>query len=313
MSAVGAAEIAGTGLEVSQLGAGTASLGNVFGEVAEGAAEELVTAALENGVTYFDTAPLYGNGLSERRLGAALRQHPHAGVTLSTKVGRILDDSEPDGWRFDFSREGILRSIESSLERLGRDRIDLVYVHDPDSAEEALHREAWPTLEALKAEGVVSAIGIGMNQWEIPLRLVEQHEVDAVMLAGRATLLDQSAQATFLPACAERGVAVIGAGVFNSGVLVDPRDGAWFDYAPASPHILERARAIQRVLATYGIGLAHAALEYAASQQAVTSVVVGVGSAGTLRKNIAAFGSEVPQEAWDAIAEQGLIPAPAGK
>lgn len=300
-------QIGDTTLTLSRLGVGTASLGNVFGDVNDGAAEQIVSAALANGVNYIDTAPLYGNGLSERRLGAAMRALGQPDVTFSTKVGRILDDSEPHGWRFDFTRDGILRSLDSSLERLDRDAVDILYLHDPDDFEDQVYREAWPTLESLRSEGVVRAIGVGMNQWQIPLRLVQRLSVDLVMLAGRSTLLDQSAIAEFLPACVEHKVAVVAAGVFNSGILIDPVDGAWFDYAPAAEEQLVRARQIRTILDTFGVSLPQAALHFAAAQPAVISTVVGVGSAQTLEANIRALRLVVPDAAWRELRRQGLI------
>jgi len=296
-----------TGVFLPRLGVGTATLGDVFGPVPEGAAEELLATATANGLTYVDTAPLYGNGLSERRLGAALRALGDPDLTISTKVGRVLDASEPEGWRFDFSREGILRSLESSLERLGRDHVDILYVHDPDNFEEQLYRETWPTLERLRSEGVVRAIGLGMNQWELPLRLVKRVPVDLVMLAGRYTLLDQSGASEFLPTCLEHGVGVIAAGVFNSGVLIDPEDGAWYDYEPAPSTVLQRARRIREVLAAFRVSLPHAAVQFAASGPAVVSTVVGVASSETLAANIRALDTPLPKGLWEILREERLI------
>lgn len=299
--------VSGKPVTLTAIGAGTASLGDVFGGVAEGAATELVAACLESGVRYLDTAPLYGNGLSERRLGAALAELGRPEVTISTKAGRTLDPESPEGWRFDFSRSAILRGLESSLERLGRDRVDVLYLHDPDSHEEEVYATAWPTLQELRAEGVVGAIGFGMNQWQLPLRFVQRLDVDVVMLAGRYTLLDTSGAFEFLPACEVAGVSVVLAGVFNSGVLIDPVDGAWYDYAPAEPTLLARARAIRAIAAEYGRSLPQLALQFAFEQPAATSVVVGVGSARNLRRNLDAVESSVPEGLIERLRSEGLV------
>ena len=296
-----------TGIELPRLGVGTASLGNVFGTVPDDAATELLASAIAHGLDYVDTAPLYGNGLSERRIGAALRELGNPLITISTKVGRILDEQDPRGWRFDFSADGIRRSLDSSLERLGRDHVDIVYVHDPDGFEDQLHEETWPALERLRAEGVVRAIGVGMNQWQIPLRLIQRATVDLVMLAGRYTLLDQSAQDQFLPTCLERGVGIVAAGVFNSGILINPVEGAWYDYAPAPAELVHRALQIRTVLRHFDVGLPQAAVHFAAEHPSVVSTVVGVGSAATLQANIRALGDRVPSEAWEALREGGLL------
>jgi D-threo-aldose 1-dehydrogenase len=299
--------VSGRSVTLTAIGAGTASLGDVFGAVEEKAATELVAACLDSGVRYLDTAPLYGNGLSERRLGVALAELSQPDVTISTKAGRTLDPSAPDGWRFDFSRSAILRGFESSLDRLGRDRVDVLYLHDPDSHEDDVYATAWPTLQELREQGVVGAIGFGMNQWQLALRFVQRLDVDVIMLAGRCTLLDTSGASEFLPACEEAGVSVVLAGVFNSGVLIDPVDGAWFDYAPASPAVLARARAIRSVAAEYHRTLPQLALQFAFEQPAATSVVVGVGSARNLRRNLAAVESSVPEGLLDRLRADGLL------
>lgn len=297
----------GTPVSVSALGAGTASLGDVFGPVSEASAIELIGACIDGGISYLDTAPLYGNGLSERRLGAALRELGQPEITISTKVGRTLDADSPEGWRFDFSRDAILRGLESSLSRLGRDRVDIVYLHDPDSFEQQVYDEAWPTLADLRDEGVIGAIGVGMNQWQLPLRFVERLDIDVVMLAGRYTLLDSSAEARFLPACEIADVSVVLAGVFNSGVLVDPVDGAWFDYKAATQTQLERARAIRAVASEFGVSLPQLALGYAFEHPAATSVVVGVGSAKNLRRNIDSVQHPLPLGLIARLREEQLI------
>ncbi|ADJ44883.1 oxidoreductase [Amycolatopsis mediterranei S699] len=277
---------------MADLGLGTAGLGNVFEEIDDEAAAEVIAAAADAGIRYFDTAPYYGFGLAERRLGRALARLPAGSFTVSTKVGRTLTG---EGCVFDFSADAIRRGIEGSLDRLGLDRVDIVYLHDPDDHEEQAANEAWPELCRLRDEGVVAAIGVGMNQWEMPARFVERLDVDVVLLAGRYTLLDRSGE-RLLDLCGERGVDVVLGGVFNSGLLIDPRPGVWFDYAPAPADLLARARAMREVAASAGYDLAACALAFAAAHPAVTSVLAGVTSAAQLRANLDAFRREVPSE-----------------
>jgi D-threo-aldose 1-dehydrogenase len=277
---------------MADLGLGTAGLGNVFEEIGDEAAAEVVAAAAGAGIRYFDTAPYYGFGLAERRLGRALARLPAGSFTVSTKVGRTLTG---DGCVFDFSADAVRRGIEGSLDRLGIDRVDIAYLHDPDDHEEQAATEAWPELCRLRDEGVVSAIGVGMNQWEMPARFVERLDVDVVLLAGRYTLLDRSGE-RLLDLCGERGVDVVLGGVFNSGLLIDPRPGAWFDYAPASADLLARAQRMREVAASAGYDLAACALAFAAAHPAVTSVLVGATSAEQVRANAEAFRHAVPPD-----------------
>ncbi|MFF1611686.1 aldo/keto reductase [Amycolatopsis sp. NPDC058278] len=262
------------------------------GASADGAAGAVVAAAAGAGVRYFDTAPYYGFGLAERRLGRTLARLPAGSFAVSTKVGRTLAG---DGCVFDFSADAVRRGLEGSLDRLGLDRVDIAYLHDPDDHEEAAAAEAWPELCRLRDEGLVSAIGVGMNQWEMPARFVERLDVDVVLLAGRYTLLDRSG-AQLLDLCGERGVDVVLGGVFNSGLLIDPKPGAWFDYAPAPADLLARAQRMREVAASAGYDLAACALAFAAAHPAVTSVLVGATSAGQLRANAEAFRREVPPD-----------------
>jgi D-threo-aldose 1-dehydrogenase len=293
-------------LFLSKLGVGTASLGNVFGPVDDAAAPELIGAAIDAGLRYFDTAPLYGRGLAESRLGSALQQVGKPDVIISTKVGRILDESE-QGWHFDFSRDGILRSLDASLDRLRRNSVDILYLHDPDSHEDDVYHVAWPTLVGLKEQGVVRAIGVGMNQWQMPLRFVQRLDPDIVMVAGRYTLLDQGAALELLPACLEKGIGVALAGVFNSGILISPVDGAWYDYAPAEAETVNTARAIERVARSFGVSLAQLALQFCLSHPAATTAVVGVGSAGEIRANLAAAEEKLPIALLERLRSEGLV------
>ncbi|MGW2913319.1 aldo/keto reductase [Streptomyces asoensis] len=308
---------------VSPLAFGAAVIGNLFTEVGEEQAHEAVTAAWQQGIRYFDTAPHYGLGLSERRLGAALREHPRGRYTVSTKVGRLLvpgeraGDDLADGFAvpathrrvWDFSADGVRRSLDASLERLGLDRVDVVYLHDPDDHAEQAFREGYPALEKLRAEGVVGAIGAGMNQAEMLTRFVRDTDVDVVLCAGRYTLLDQRAGAGLLPAAAERGVSVVVGGAFNSGLLADPRPDATFDYARAPAALLERALRLKDTAARHGITLRAAALAFCAAHPAVASVLVGARSAAEVRDCAAQFAVPVPAAFWQELRDTGLLPA----
>ena len=308
---------------LSRLGFGGAAIGNLFTAVDDATARAAVDAAWDSGVRYFDTAPHYGLGLSERRIGEALRERPRAEFVLSTKVGRILEPAVADpgakddqGFdvpaayvrRWDFSGDGVRRSIEESLGRLGLDHIDIAYIHDPDDHVEQALDEAYPALEKLRDEGILGAIGVGMNQSAVPTRFVTETDIDAVLLAGRYTLLDQSGADDLLPAALERGVAVILGGVFNSGLLADPRAAATYDYQPAPAEILGRALEIEAVCADHGVPLRAAALQFGFTHPAVAAALVGVRDAGQVRDCAAMAGVPIPETLWQALRERGLLP-----
>jgi D-threo-aldose 1-dehydrogenase len=274
------------------LGLGCAPLGGLYSPVSEDDARATIDRAWELGLRAFDTAPLYGSGLSEQRVGAALRERPRHQFILSTKVGRLLRAGEPV---FDFSYDGALRSLEESLERLGLDRVDVVLIHDPDDHADDALAGAYPALERLRAEGVVGAIGVGMNQWEIPARFVRETDIDCVLLAGRYTLLDRSGERELLPLCAERNVDVIAAGVFNSGVLAG---GGHYDDAPAPPEVLERARRLAETCARHGVPLEAAAVQFPLRHPAVTRVLVGCRSAAEVEEDVRLARLELPAELW---------------
>lgn len=309
---------------VTRLGLGASVIGGLFAPVEEEDALAVVEAALDEGLAYVDTAPLYGLGRSEELVGRVLAGRPRSDVTLSTKVGRLLRHDPPrheqlpagmwpdaDGLRpvFDFSRDGVLRSFEESLERLGTDRVDVVYVHDPhDHLDEAISA-ALPALAELRAQGTVAAIGVGMDDVAALTRVVAETDVDCILLAGRYTLLDRSAADELLPSCSRRGVGVVVGGVFNSGVLADPQAGARYDYEPASAAILERARRLHDACARHGVDLPAAALQFPLRHPAVTAVLTGVRSVDELRANVRAFDERLPEALWEELAEPGLAPA----
>ncbi|WP_327319676.1 aldo/keto reductase [Streptomyces sp. NBC_01235] len=313
-----------SGVEVTALGLGAAPLANLYTEVTDEQAYDTVTAAWRRGVRYFDTAPHYGLGLSERRLGAALREHPRTAYTVSTKVGRRLEPVHPpcgddlaNGFAvpathrrvWDFSADGVRRSLEASLERLGLDHVDVVFLHDPDDHAEQAFREGFPALEKLRSEGVVGAIGAGMNQAEMLTRFVRETDVDVVLCAGRYTLLDQRARTELLPAAVERGVSVIIGGAFNSGLLADPRAGATYNYAQAPVELLETALRMKAVADRHGVTLRAAALAFCAAHPAVASVLVGARSAAEADDCAEQFATAVPDALWEELRDTGLLPA----
>jgi D-threo-aldose 1-dehydrogenase len=303
---------------VSELGFGTAPIGNLYAEVSDEQAEAALAAAWEGGIRYFDTAPHYGLGLAERRLGLGLRAMARDEVAISTKVGRLLQPNPfpvgsdlgaggfavPDDLvrRRDYSADGVRRSLESSLERLGLDRVDLVYVHDPTDHLESALGEAIPALVALREQGVVGAVGVGMNLVEPLRRFVAESPIDTVLVAGRYTLIDRSAGA-LLEECADRGVRVVAAAPFNSGLLArdEPPAQATFDYGPAPDDVLAAARDCAQVCAAHGVLLPAAALQFPLRHPAVTCVLAGMRSAAEVRDAIAWSQAALPDALWDAL------------
>jgi D-threo-aldose 1-dehydrogenase len=312
-----------TDVRISELAFGAAAIGNLFTRVTDEEALAAVDAAWDCGVRYFDTAPHYGLGLSERRLGSALRSRPRAEYAVSTKVGRLLLPKDgpvgsdlADGFDvpathervWDFSADGVRRSIEESLDRLGLDRIDIVYLHDPDHHEKEAFGTAYPELERLRSEGIVGAIGAGMNQTRMLDRFVRETDVDVVLLAGRYSLLDQTGLDSLLPAAARRGVSVVVGGVFNSGLLADPRPGATFEYAPVSAELLGRALRLKELCEDDGVPLRAAALQFPLGHPAVAGVLVGARSAAEVRDAAAMAAVDIPARLWRRLRAEGHLP-----
>ena len=322
-----------TDLQVTRLGFGGASIGGLHRPVSDEDAQDTVRRAWDMGIRSFDTAPLYGYGASERRVGAVLREHPRDSFVLSTKVGRLIrrtddigpnDDVDPqrlDGQEdafyarsepvrlvFDYSADGVRRSLDESLARLGVDRVDIALIHDPDNHWEAAIDGAYPALARLREEGVVKAIGAGMNQWEMLARFVRETDIDVVLVAGRYTLLDQSAFGELLPLCLERGVGVLVGGVMNSGVLVNPAPGSRFDYVPAPPEIVDRAGRLREACDRHGVPLRAAAAQFPLAHPAVASLVAGVRNVTQLDEYPALLGERIPAALWDELCDDGLIP-----
>lgn len=311
-------------MNVTPLGLGCAQLGNLYRAMSDETAAGIVDTAWAQGIRYFDTAPHYGLGLSERRLGAALAGRPRDEYVLSTKVGRLLVDNpggagerDTEGFdvpaaftrRRDYTRDGVLRSLESSLARLGLDRIDIAFVHDPeDHVEEAL-AGALPALVELREQGVLRGIGLGMNFDDVLAGFVRRADVDVVMIAGRYTLLEQPALDDLLPLCEKRGVSVMAAGVFNSGILASPRPGRTYNYSDAPPELAGRANRIAEVCARYGVTLPEAAIALPAAHPAVASVVLGASSPAQVEANAARAAVRVPAELWTDLVAEGLLRA----
>jgi D-threo-aldose 1-dehydrogenase len=302
---------------------GGAPIGGLYAPVSDEQAAAALEAAWATGIRAFDTAPHYGVGLSEQRIGRFLAGRPRAEFVLSTKVGRrLVPASGPvdgaDGFYGtprltrvrDYSRDGVLATLEDSLRRLGVDRVDIALIHDPDDhAAEALDG-AYAALDQLRSEGTVGAVGVGMNQAPVLEWFVERADLDCVLVAGRYSLLDTRAAGRLFPACQRHGVAVLAAGVFNSGILADPRPGATYDYGPAPAGLLERAQRIRAVCARHGVPIGAAATQFVLRHPAVTAVVVGARSAAEMTEDASYLTADVPEELFTELNGQGLIPAP---
>jgi D-threo-aldose 1-dehydrogenase len=321
-----------TGLTVTRLGFGAASIGGLFSAVSDDEAVATIDHAWELGIRTFDVAPLYGYGAAERRVGMALAGRPRGDFVLSTKVGRLVRpiDSIPPGADidpqaldgredayytrteavrlvFDYSADGVRRSIEESLERLGLDRVDIALIHDPDDHwAEAIGR-AYPALARMRDEGVIRAIGAGMNQSAMLARFAREGDFDVFLLAGRYTLLDQEALAELLPLCEERGIGVLVGGVMNSGVLADPRPGSRFNYQPAPAAVVERARRLAAICERHEVPLRAAAIQFPLAHPAVRSLIAGVRRIDHLDEYPELMRRPIPDDLWAELKAEGLI------
>ena len=306
-------------LELTRLSLGTAPLAGLFKSVDISESDQLIRTALDNGMNYFDTAPLYGHGLAEERLGRILSNVTKPFV-LQTKVGRVLnwvEKADPVPWFpdadphiqpvFDYTADGIKRSLDESLKRLGVDQIDIALMHDAENHISEAINIAYPVLADLKRQGIIKAIGIGINFCDVAIEIMKNVDLDIVLLAGRYTLLDQSAQNKLLPYALERRVDITIGGVFNSGVLADPKPGATFEYLPASDEIIKKAQEIGAFLKNLGIPLTAAALQFPLRHPAVTSVLTGSRNSKELLANAADFDLELPEDIWNQLEDAGLI------
>ncbi|MET7422719.1 aldo/keto reductase [Dactylosporangium sp. NPDC005555] len=313
---------------LTALGLGAAQGGNLYHATTDETFAAAVDAAWDTGIRYFDTAPHYGLGLSERRLGTALRARPRDDFVISTKVGRMLVPSpqtahlrDPEGFdvaathrrQWDFSRDGVLRSLEASLTRTGLDRIDIVYLHDPDGHWRQAAAEAVPALTELRDQGVIGAVGVGMNQSAMLTRFVQEADIDLVMCAGRYTLLEQGALHDLLPAAQHSGVGVVIAGVYNSGLLATDRPpaDATYNYRQAPAELIDRAHRIAEICEAHGVTLPAAALAFVRAHPAVVATVVGMRNQTEVLQTLQRAETAVPDVLWAALRATGLIEAPA--
>lgn len=309
-------ELGRTGLTVSRLGLGLASIGGMFSAVPQAQAVATIDRAWELGVRLFDTAPVYGYGLSEQRAGLALRGRPRAEFVLCSKVGRLIEPGGPDiqpiwaeppaglGPRLDYSYGAVLRSFEASLERMGIDRIDILHIHDPDLDYLTASTEALRALIELRGRGTIRAISLGVNHADVAARFLRETTPagpDCILLAGRYTLLDQSGAEELLPLCEKLGVAVLAAGVFQGGVLADTADGAPHGYARVPPTLLRRIDALREVCRAYDVPLLAAALQFPLTHPAVPAVVVGARSPREITDAAAWLDHEIPKSFWAAL------------
>ena len=315
-------KIGTTNIEVSPMGFGGAPLGGLFTPVGAANAVSTVRRGYELGIRFFDTAPLYGRGKSERFYGQALSEFERDSYILSSKVGRVLDPNDnaadqediyvelpPYDVVFDFSRDGVLRSIEESLERLGLERLDIALIHDPDDHWEQAISEAYPTLADLRSQGVIGAIGAGMNQWEMPARFAREGDFDCFLLAGRYTLLDHSGLEELLPLCEERSVSVILGGPYNSGVLAsDLGPDTTYFYERTPPEVLARARRIKSVCDRHDVPLKAAALQFGLAHPAVAATIPGPRTPDEVSENLAMVSFDIPSDLWAELKSSGLIP-----
>jgi D-threo-aldose 1-dehydrogenase len=320
-----------SGLEVTVLGFGGAPLGDLYERLDDAAAIATVDAACAAGVTLFDTSPLYGHGLSEHRFGTVLRRLPRQDFVLSTKVGRWFDVRRPRAGEtrfvggfphravFDYSRDGALRSFEQSLLRLGLDRIDILLIHDLDRRNQGDQLEprfaeamngAYRALARLREEGVVKAIGVGVNEADMCARFARAGDFDVMLLAGRYSLLEQPALEDFLPLASAKRIGVMLGGVFNSGILATGAvPGARYNYLAAPPEQLERVRRLETVCRAHGVPLARAALHFPLGHEAVSALVLGAVAPAEVARNLAAFAEPVPAALWADLKTERLLDA----
>lgn len=315
-------QIGKTGVRVSSMSFGTASIGNLYQEVSDDAAAQVLQTAWGAGITYFDTAPRYGRGRAEARLGAFLQDKPRDGYVISTKVGRVLRPGkaphEAEGFVNplqntvcdDYSADGFAEALDGSRKRLGIGFIDIVYVHDigtyTHGADNAGHMDALrgsglDYLIRQKEQGKIGAIGLGVNENEICLEIMRDYPLDAILLAGRLTLLDRSAEETLVPRCLESGTSLVLGGIFNSGILATgPKEGATYDYAPASDAILADTRALQTKAEGIGMSLAQASIQFAQTHRAAASVLIGTAKSNSLTRNLELARTKLP-ESFEAV------------
>lgn len=319
-----------TDIDVTPFGFGTAPIGNIFQEIDEETSDGMFQIAWDAGIRYFDTAPMYGHGLSELRTGQSLRWKNRDDYVLSSKVGRILkpakrsdinyapwSNAAPFSVHFDYSYDGVMRSFEDSLQRMALERMDICFIHDidvftrgadqPKVFEEAMSG-AWKALSHLRDQGVVKAIGVGVNEWQVCHAALQTHDFDCFLLAGRYTLLEQDALTEFLPLCEKRGAAVVIGGGFNSGILATgATEGAKYNYAPAPADIMDRVSRIEKICAVYNVPLPAAALQFVVAHPAVATFMAGTRTVEQLEQNLKWFDHTIPADFWAELKSEGLL------
>ena len=306
-------------LEVTRLSLGTAPLGGLFASVTDKDGDELLNSALDLGINYFDTAPQYGHGVAEIRLGRAL-QNARVPFVVETKVGRVLkrvEGVEPEKWFpdaprdivpiYDYSKAGIRQSFEESLERLGLPHIDIVLMHDSEDYIPEAIDNAFPVLADLRSQGLIKAIGLGMNYVEPALEIMKNTDLDIALIAGRYTLLDQVAQEELFPYALANNIDISMGGVLNSGVLANPAPGATYNYLPASDEIIARAKKICDFLKERNVPLIAAAVQFPMRHPAVTSVVTGPRNVSELQTYVDGFDFPIPESVWVDLENSGLV------
>lgn len=313
-----------TALSATTLGLGTTAIGGLYSATSAAGADATMDTAWELGIRFFDTAPQYGNGMAEQRLGAFLKTKPSDDYVLCTKVGRLLrlpekpegedayyKDTPPERPVFDFSYDGVMTSVEESLKRLGVERIDVLHIHDPDNHYVQAIDGAYKALDTLRSEGTIGAVGAGMNQSEMLAEFARNGNFDCFLLAGRYTLLEQDALKDFLPLCTEKNISIIIGGVYNSGILANPRAGAKFNYQDADEALIERALQLEAVCLRHGTPLKAAAIQFPLAHPAVASVLTGARSREEIVENDALFRKPIPAALWQDLKAEGLISAEA--
>ena len=316
-----------TGLEITRMGLGCAALGGLYGNIPDDQAYAVVQQALDLGINLFDTAPLYGSGRSEQRVGHVLSRIPRDSFVLCTKVGRVLDPVKPgDEDRgqdiydnpppfkpvFDYSHDGVMRSFDESLQRLQLDRVDVLHIHDPDDHYERAIRTAYPAIAKLREQGLISGVSAGMNQWEMLADFARDGDFDCFLLAGRYSLLEQDALDELFPLCQEKDIGILAGGTYNSGILAKgARQGAKFNYDDAPAEVIEKARRLEQVSQRHGVDIKAAASQFALAHPVVTAIIPGTRRPERVRENFELLQVEIPADYWAELKAEGLLHAEA--
>lgn len=327
-------QIGNTNLKVTELGFGAATLGNLYHVMPDEDAQQSIEKAIELGLNQFDTAPFYGFGLSERRVGNALRSYDSNDYIISTKVGRILEPCAkaedkygfcspmPFEPKYDYSYDGVMRSFEHSIQRLGLSKIDILYMHDigrvthcddHDRLFKIAMQGGYKAMDELRSQGLVSAIGLGVNEYEVCEQAMDHGYFDCFLLAGRYTLLEQKAIESFLPRCLKENSSIVLGGPYNSGILATgvKREGVipHYNYAPANESIINTVRRIEDICQEYNVPLAAAALQFPLAHPSVVSVIPGLSSASRVETTVAQMQYVIPSEFWSGLKNAGLLSA----